>query len=214
MENKNNPYMKTKRLFLAACLLGSTTIAFSQANTQTTSSNSDFSQGTNVINLGIGLGGYYNDIYTGYSSSPDFILSYDNCTFGNVGPGTISLGGLLAYKGVSYDYVVPPYSYNQNWNYYIIGFRAAFHWDFTSNPHFDPYVGLMLGYYDIGYSESSNAPGYNVPGNPYYYANDYNSYLALSVYIGARYFVSDHVGLWLELGYGYSDAALGISFRF
>ena len=221
--------MKTKNVITAVigiCLTGIVTIGFAQApDTQTNSvpsnsasSNTNaFGKGSNVLNVGVGLGGDYTYYGYGYSSTPNFVLSYDNGTFGNVGPGTISLGGLFSYKGISYGYTDfnSGYTYNQNWNYYIIGIRSAYHWNFTSSSRFDPYLGIMLAYYDINYKASSNDPYYDRPGNPhyYYYSNSYASYTALSLYIGARYFVSNRVGLWLELGYGYSNAALGVSFK-
>jgi hypothetical protein len=205
--------------FILLCLVGLANIVFAQNNNNSAlPSNTDaFGQGSNILSVGLGLGGDYTYYGNGYSSTPDLVLSYDNGTFGNVGPGTISLGGLLAYKGVSYSYTDPytGYNYSQNWYYYIIGFRSAYHWNFTNNGHFDPYIGLMLAYYDIGYKSSSNDPYYNHPGDPYYYyyANTYNSYLAFSLYLGARYYLSDRVGIWLELGYGYSNAAVGVCFK-
>ncbi len=63
-----------------------------------------FGKGSNILSLGIGLGGDYIYDGPGYTSSPNFVLTYDNGTFGNVGPGTISLGLLFSYKGASYSY--------------------------------------------------------------------------------------------------------------
>ena len=199
-------------------MLCTSPVAYSQTSNSTDYSNSTaFGKGSNVLSLGIGLWGDYTYFGPGYTSSPNFVISYDNGTFGNVGPGTISLGALLSYKGIGYSYTDyhSGYYYNQNWSYYIIGLRSAYHLSIASIPRFDPYVGIMLGYYDIGYKESSNDPYFDNPGNPYYgyYTNNYSSYFAFSLYIGARYFVTNHVGVWLELGYGYTDAALGISFK-
>jgi hypothetical protein len=211
--------MKTSKLITALSISGLIFFSFiSSAQSSNTvisdqSTTEGFGKGSNVIGIGLGLGGNYTDIYSGYSSTPNFVLTYDNGTFGNVGPGIISLGGLFSYKGVSYTgYDGAGYPYDDSWHYYIIGFRAAYHWDFTSNPHFDPYAGLMLAYYDISASTSFNDPYYNGIGNPY--NATYASYTALSLYIGARYFVSNKIGIWLELGFGYSNAALGVSFKF
>jgi len=217
--------MKTKRAItglslLFAGLLGITQVAVGQSSSSSSlpSNTNAFGKGTNVINLGVGIGGDYTYFGSGYSSTPNIVLSYENGTFGNVGPGTISLGGLLSYKGISYDYTEPysGYTYNQNWNYYIIGFRSAYHWNFTSNDHFDPYVGLMLAYYDISYKYTTNDPYYNQAYDPYYasYSNTYSSYVAFSLYLGARYYFSNSVGVWAELGYGYSTLSLGVSFKF
>lgn len=210
--------MKFRTLLFLTRFLFISTVCFSQTSSGSLPSNTNaFGQGSNVLNAGIGLGGYYSYYGDGYSSTPNFVLSYDNGTFGNVGPGTISLGGLFAYKGISYSYTDfnSGYNYSQTWSYYIIGIRSAYHWDFTRNNHFDPYIGLMLAYYDIGYKSSSNDPNYNDPHSPYYYyySNTYGSYMAFSIYLGARYYVSNSVGIWLELGYGYSNAAIGVCFK-
>jgi hypothetical protein len=210
--------MKTSKFITALSVTGLlffSSIAYAQSpNTATDQSPAEgFGKGSNVLSLGLGVGGDYSYVYDGYSSTPNFVLTYDNGTFGNVGPGIISLGGLFSYKGVSYTgFDGNGYPFTNNWNYYIIGFRAAYHWDFTSNPHFDPYAGLMLAYYDISGSNSFNDPYYRGIANPYNVT--YSSYTALSLYVGARYFVSNTIGIWLELGFGYSNAALGVSFKF
>ncbi len=215
--------MKTKKLLIGGVCLGALTMispmAYSQSETPSGGDNSPgFGKGTNLLSIGLGLGGSYTYFGDGYTSTPNFVLTYDNGTFGNVGPGTISLGALVAYKGISYDYTDfhSGYYYDQKWNYVILGFRSAYHFAIPTMHRFDPYVGVMLAYYDISYRETSSDPEFNVPGNPYYtyYVNNYSSYMAFSLYIGARYFVTNKIGLWLELGYGYSDAAIGVSFKF
>jgi len=212
--------MKTKKLLSILCtalLLSASPAVFGQASTQS-SDDVAFGKGTNVISIGVGVGGEYTYYGGGYTSTPNLVLSYDNGTFGNVGPGTISLGALFSYKGISNDYTDfhSGYDYNQNWSYYVLGVRSAYHLNVPAAPRFDPYIGIMLAYYDISYHETSNDPYYNDPGNPHYnyYVDNYNSYMAFSLYIGARYYLTNRVGLWLELGYGYSNAALGVSFKF
>jgi len=212
--------MKTNNLLSILCtalLLNMPAVGLCQTPVQS-SGDESFGKGSNILSMGIGLGGEYTYYGDGYTSSPNLVLSYDNGTFGNIGPGTISLGALLSYKGISYDYTDyhSNYYYNQNWTYYLIGIRSAYHLTIPSAPRFDPYIGIMLGYYDISYKEASDDPYYNLPGNPNYnyYVNNYSSYLAFSLYIGARYYVTNRIGVWLELGYGYSNAALGISFKF
>jgi hypothetical protein len=202
-------------ILITASLLSISTLAFGQSsnsNSSTLPSNTDaFGKGTNVLSVGVGLGGSYSYIGSGYTSSPNFVLSYDNGTFGNVGPGTISLGGLLSFKTASYDggYTGPGgYVLDQSWTYFIIGIRSAYNWNFTSSSKFDPYIGLMLAYYDVTYSETNTIPGGYVSNG------SYGSTTGLSIYIGARYYLSNKVGIWLELGTGYTNAALGVSFKF
>lgn len=176
-----------------------------------------FGKGTNLIGVGIGIGGEYTAWNSGYTQSPNFVATYENGTFGNVGPGTISLGGLLSYKSIGYKYTDPylNYYYNEKWTYWIIGLRSAYHWNFTHSAKCDPYAGAMLAYYYLGYNFTSNDPYYKNPGDPYYYvySGSYNSYLALSLFVGFRYYLSNNIALWAELGYGYSNLALGVSFK-
>lgn len=177
---------------------------------------SAFTKGSNVLNLGVGMGGYYTYWGDGYAETPNFVVSYDNGTFGNVGPGTISLGGLFSYKGISDDYIGGDgFDYHNTWSYWILGLRSAYHLNIPSAPKLDLYGGLMLGYYFLGHTFSTNNPNYTQPGNPgyVYYTATYPSYAALSMYVGARYYLSNTVGIWGELGYGYTTFALGVNFK-
>ena len=169
-----------------------------------------FSQGTNALAIGVGIGGTYGWWGPGYSSTPNLVISYENGISGNgkVGPGTISLGGLLSYKDISNTSNNPNnyYYYKQNWSYLILGLRAAYHWNFTGNAKFDPYAGIMIGYNFVSYSSSSNDPFWNNPS--------YDSYTAISLFLGCRYYVTKSIGLWAELGYGYTNLSLGVNFKF
>ena len=206
--------MKTKNSILAGLISGALFISSLCFGQDGSNSPQTFTKGSNVINVGIGLGGYYNYWGSGYSSTPNFVISYENGTFPNVGPGTISLGGLLSYKGISDNYT-DGYTYTNKWTYWILGFRSAYHWNFTSSTKFDPYAGLMLGYYFLSHTYSSNDPNYNHPGDPYYhyYTDSYGNYASLSLFLGARYYVSNNVGFWAELGWGYTNLALGVNFK-
>ena len=182
-----------------------------------------FDQGTNVINLGVGLGGNYAYYGSGYSQSPALSISYEKGIWPNIGPGTISLGGLLAYKGISWTNNFQDWNNNGNpqnytqkesWTYYIIGVRGAYHLK-TKNDKFDPYAGLMLAYYNTSYSYTNTDPNYGHPG--YYGYNAVNSsypgYVGMSFFVGARYLFSTNFGVFGELGYGYSNLTIGLSYK-
>ncbi len=217
--------MKTKQLLFGIGLIiaASTTplIAQNSGSGDLPTNKESFDQGTNVINLGVGIGGYYSFGGLGVSASPNIIASYEHGTFGNVGPGTISLGGLISYKSFSYDntysyYYGNPYYYDQKWTYYILGFRGAYHWNFTNEPKLDFYAGLMLAYDFAHYSFTTNDPYINSGYDPYYsvYNTTYGSYISLSGYVGMRYYFTHNFGLWAELGYGYTTLAIGVSIKF
>lgn len=219
--------MKTKEMLIPAIAAALFTLSCTTANgqqeigtptltnTNSNITNEPFSKGSNVINVGLGVGGYYTYWGYGYAQTPNFVISYENGTFGHVGPGVISLGALLSYKGISDNWVSHGYSYSEKWNYWIVGLRSAYHWNFTHSPKFDPYAGLMLGYYYINSAFATNNPEYFSPGNPgyIYYSSTYPNYAALSLFLGARYYVSHKVGIWGELGYGYTTLALGVNFK-
>jgi hypothetical protein len=83
-----------------------------------------------------------------------------------------------------------------------IGLRGDYHFNFGPRK-LDTYAGLTLGYViDI---VSSDHAGYNSTGH---------SYFLYGFHIGGRYFFSDSVGAYLELGYsGLQLVALGVTFR-
>jgi hypothetical protein len=212
--------MKTKEILIAVAVFLSAFAAIAQDSNRNESyykpEGESFGKGSNVLNLGVGIGGFYSYWGAGYFETPNLVLSYENGTFGNVGPGTISLGALISYKSIGYNYSYPAYYYDQRWNYWIVGLRSAYHWNFTKSPKWDPYAGLMLGYYMVNYRLTSNDPFYREPGSPYYYLynTSYGSYYAVSAYLGMRYYPTGKVGIWAELGYGYTNLALGVNFKF
>ena len=101
------------------------------------------------------------------------------------------------------------------WRYWVLGFRGAYHLIVPGAPRFDPYAGIMLGYYFLDYSFTTDNPDYRTPGNPgyVYYTATYPDYFYPSLFLGARYKLSHTVALWGELGYGYSALTLGASFK-
>jgi hypothetical protein len=176
-----------------------------------------FSPGASILSVGLGLSGSYYYYEPAYYTYPNLILTYDNATFPHVGPGTISLGGLFSYKYEYYDFTNPNtgYYYHQNWNYYVLGFRSAYHFIIPSAPKWDLYAGLMLAYYGLSYNFTSNDPEFASPGDPYYpyYTWSGSSFVNLNAYLGARYFITHKTALWAELGFGFTDLSAGVSFK-
>ena len=82
-------------------------MAYSQSETPSGGDNSPgFGKSTNLLSIGLGLGGSYTYFGDGYTSTPNFVLTYDNGTFGNVkrnslyGPGinTINFSAAKAFS--------------------------------------------------------------------------------------------------------------------
>ena len=83
-----------------------------------------FDQGSNTIALGVGFGLGYG-YYSGATTSPALTFSYDHGFFPEVGPGTIGIGGIIAYKSASYDYGYK--GYKAKWTNTIVAVRGTYH---------------------------------------------------------------------------------------
>jgi len=96
----------------------------------------------------------------------------------------------------------------------VIGLRGAYHLQKTlkiSNDKFDPYVGAMLGYYtskffvkgiDLDSQEKAIFENLTV------------SDFSWQGYIGSKYHFTKNFSAFGELGYGFSIANIGATFRF
>ncbi len=158
-----------------------------------------FQQGTTAANLGIGLGTALGGLG---KARPAISASLDHGMWEVGGPGVISLGGYVGNTG--YKYTAP--GYTAKWNYIVVGARGAYHYNgFTNMPKLDTYGGLMLGY---------NIVSYSVDGNDLGMGNSYGSGLGLTAFLGGRWFFSERVGAYAELGYGVSVLNVGATFKF
>ena len=158
-----------------------------------------FQKGTTAANVGIGLGTALGGLG---SARPAISISVDHGFWDIGGPGVITLGGYLGNTGYKYDAL----GYTAKWNYLIIGARGAYHYNgFTDLPNLDVYGGAMLGY---------NIVSYKSEGGGTDLSNNYGSGLGLSGFVGGRWFFTDHIGAYAELGYGVSVLALGVTCKF
>ena len=152
-----------------------------------------FDKGSSVINFGIGLGTtLYGSGYTG--SFPPISVSYER----GIADGRWGIGAYLAHTGAKYgdksDY--------WKFSYTVIGARGDYH--FYTTDKLDTYGGVILGY-DIvsdkwhgeGESEEYDASG---------------SSAVFAPFVGGRYYFSQHVGVFAELGYGIAWLNLGLNF--
>lgn len=188
-----------KRLFFSIILIGSLGLVNAQP----------FETGTNVLDIGVGLGGHYGYWSSGYSSTPALGISYDHGFKEGVGPGTIGIGGYFGYKGISYhyDYNYSNYFYDYKWTYLIFGIRGTYHYNFELDDKLDLYGGLMLSFNNVSFKESSNDP---------YYASksgNYNGYVDLSLFVGGSYYLTNNIAVFTEFGYGIAYWTIGVGFK-
>ncbi len=162
-----------------------------------------FKEGDNILSLGLGFGSSLGG-YSYSSTTPAISLQFEHGQWDVGGPGTISLGGYIGFKSYKYSNVY----YSEKWNYTVIGIRSAYHYSGFKNDFLDVYGGLMLSYNIVSYSFDSDNYFYNN------YGGSYTNALGFSLYIGGRYFFTNNIGAFLELGYGISYATLGGSYKF
>ena len=153
----------------------------------------EFNKGTNVINVGIGLGGHF-DTFNSPSQSPSISASFERGIWEIPGPGVISLGGYLGYKSYKYDN-------DDRWNYTIVGVRGAYHYNGLNVDKLDVYAGAMLSYNILSYDNTYTASG------------SYGSVFDATTFIGGRWYFAQSIAAFAEIGYGVAYFTLGVAFR-
>lgn len=178
------------------------------------------SKGTSMVQVGYGFLNPFKILfkvsgYGGFSMSSKvtgfgpFGASYDYAVSDRFG---IGLG--LAYGNLKNDVTVSgfhsnggDYIYTQELTQMSALVRGTFH--FSKSPKFDPYLGVGLGYYYLKLAVNDNDEmqepmTITIPG-----AFGYTGFL------GARYFFSENVGAFAEVGYlAGSLFQLGVTFKF
>ncbi len=156
-----------------------------------------YKKGDQVINLGIGLGGF-----AGVYGSGGIAITggYEYGMTEN-----ISLGGVIGYSSSS-ETIYGDYGWK--YTYILIGARGAYHADLLKNPNVDTYGGILLGYNIV----SSSATG-TLPFVGYYAAGASASYLEFGIFIGGRYYFDPHWAVQAELGYGLGILNIGVAYK-
>src|SRR5690606_13999484 len=158
-----------------------------------------FQKRTTAANVGIGLGTALGGLG---KARPASSASIDHGVWDVGGPGVMSLGGYVGNTG--YKYTSGNYTYK--WNYMVLGARGAYHYNgLTTVTNLDVYGGAMLGYNIVKNSSD---------GDDMAMANNYGSGIGLSGCLGSRWFFSDNIGAYAELGYGVSVLNVGLTFKF
>lgn len=171
-----------------------------------------FGKGSSAINLGIGFGStiYYGAYYS--MGFPSIAASYEygivEIPMGSSLTGVISVGGLVGVGGSKYDRSNSFYRYTVNTTYFLLAARGNYH--FIFHDKFDPYAGIILGYY--------------FGNNKYDYPDDWNSSWHSydentggfhgGAYVGARWFFSPAWAVFSELGWNISIFTIGGTFKF
>jgi len=156
-----------------------------------------YKKGDQVINLGIGIGGFAGAYGTGGIA---FTGGYENAINEN-----ISLGGVLGYSSSSEDFFYGQWKYT----YFLIAVRGAYHYDLLHDPNIDTYGGILLGYNIVSSSTTWNN-GYNGLFGSY---SASASFLEYGIFVGGRYYFNPKWAIQAELGYGLGILNVGIAYK-
>jgi hypothetical protein len=161
-----------------------------------------FSKGDKVINLGIGVPSYLGG--NGYETKIPLVSgSFDYGLIDGLleGKASIGVGGYLGYTANRYKYLG---NHGYDFSYLIFGPRASFHYNPIDN--LDTYGGLLLGYNIVSSSAYGETAQFIKPNN--------DSRFIPALYVGARYYFTDNIAAFAEIGYGVSLIEAGLSFKF
>lgn len=93
-----------------------------------------------------------------------------------------------------------------NWDYSVLGLVSKYH--LMTNERFDPYVGAILGY--KSYKSGRDLESVLEDGEMY---KDESGFV-FSGFIGAKYLITNQIGVFGELGFGVSTLTLGVVKKF
>jgi hypothetical protein len=160
-----------------------------------------------MANLGVGLGLGYSGYYGTLKSTPAMSLSVEKGIIEGVGPGTIGVGGLVGYKSYHYNYGSG--NYKATWTNLLVSVRGTYHYNILENPKLDTYGGISIG---VRVQKWKDTYFDNTP-----YLKDYassTSYVTSGIFVGARYFLTDNIGAFTEVGYDMNYLKLGLTAKF
>lgn len=161
-----------------------------------------FGKGSTAVNLGVGLGLGYGYALSGLHSTPAMSASFEYGIADNVGPGTIGVGAMVGYKSYGWK----SSGYKGTWSNIIVAARGTYHYDVFDNPKLDTYAGISLGVRHERYSDNA--------GTDFYYGKASSTYLTSGLFVGGRYYFTDKIGAFGEVGYDMSLLKLGLTARF
>jgi hypothetical protein len=166
---------------------------------------SEFTLGSKVLSLGIGIG---NTLYSGsyYSGGvPPITFSYEQAIKDDIlEKGVIGIVGSIGYN--SYKYRATYLGSDWGWNYtnIVIAVGGTFHYPLLDK--LDTYGGIGLGYNISTSKEYGN----------YYPGNDFSSSsggFVFGIYVGGRYYFNEHFAAFAQVGYGITYFSFGVSYR-
>jgi hypothetical protein len=169
------------------------------------SSQVNYDKGNILVNGGIGLGYYYSHGGIPILLSGEYALT-----------DAITVGPYLGYTSRAYTNSSFGYKWKYRYTFLDFGARGSYHFGKHLNLNMDKldlYGGVFLGYLSAHYKVVEAPSGL---GAGYYnsYSSPYGSIVRVGIFGGARYYFSDQVAAYGELGYGIAPLALGLTVKF
>lgn len=163
----------------------------------TKESKAQFAEGDRLLNLGLGVA-------THYSGGIPVSVTYEQQAF----EPNLSLGGTVGFLSHSSSFNSTNYSYTV----FLFGVRASYHFNELLSKaanlnmkNVDLYAGAGLAYQTISWSNTS----------PIGKSGNYDNRLRLLFHIGGRYYFTNKIAAYLELGdVGPSTMQVGVTFKF
>ena len=170
-----------------------------------------FSRGDKNLSFGVGVGSYLGPFGStlggdGYKFTlPPVSVSYEQCILDNLirDNGSVGVGGYVGTATNKWTSMHDGSEYGYRYTHITFGARGAFHYQFVKS--LDTYAGAMLGYNIV----SSKAIGSWSDGS----VSATASGVAYSAFAGARYYFSDKLGVYDEVGYGISALQIGLTLK-
>jgi len=166
-----------------------------------------FVKGDHVAGAAIGIGG---SLYSGYSYGsgltrmPAISVFYEHCIMDNLWDekSSIGVGGVFGFAQAKY------YHSANGWGWrstnFIIGARGALHYALVDR--LDTYTGLMLGFNAVSWKWRGDYHGYG--------SGKGSSGITMLWNLGARYYFTDNIAAFAEIGYGFAILNLGVAMKF
>jgi len=177
------------------------------ASTAAAAGSDMFAEGTNTISLGLGLGTpyTYGGVFFGggtSSTTPAFSVFYER-GIKKLGPGVIGGGVFAGYYSHTYSYSYSSGTYKDRYSDLLVTVRATYHYPVTEA--FDAYAGVGVGVHHVGYSSNYSGP---------YYENYGSTSAAEGIFVGGRYFFTNNLAAFGELGYDHTYLKVGLTAKF
>ena len=174
-------------------------------------------EGDNLINISLGMGNLTRP--KGFTTVlPPTVFQFEHAL-----SDLITLGGYLGYSVSSFEnegmHTIPVYPYFYEYQKYrwnarniLFGGKATYHFGeaLNTSKKLDPYFGVCLGYNAISVNRKQLEGTFDLEP---ILSPEPESRIMFDVFVGARYYMNEKIGLFGELGYSTAVLQLGITYK-